>query len=395
MAAAPSAFPSPTDAPLSLKHTMSTHSTEVVRGSHQFSIAGYSLHKRIGVGKIVRSDAFVVGGYSWTIQCYPAGYTEEEEGYLSLFLELLSWAAADKVTVNFSFEINSPMGISSPFDESNVWNDFTRNDRTWGVQKFVEIESLESQYLMNDCLTIRCTVDVQKESMTRATRRCLITVPPSGIYQDLAQLLDNKQGSDVTFQVGQNDYDAHKVVFAMRSPVFSAQFYGLLADNHGGSDGGRHVRIHDLKPATFEAVLHFIYTDTLPPVEDDDDDDLLLSQSTNYPGLREAAVGCSKESRREMICDWLAAADRYDLERMRLLCESALSETIDVENAAGTLELADRHHCPQLKAFCVDYIASPGVLKAVLATGGYRELKANSPSVVADVLEKLASTSSC
>jgi speckle-type POZ protein len=198
----------------------------------------------------------------------------------------------------------------------------------------------------------------------------------------------------VTFQVGQNDYDAHKVVFAMRSPVFSAQFYGLLADNPGGSDSGRHVRIHDLKPATFEAVLHFIYTDTLPPVEDDDDD-LPLSQSTNYPGLREAAVGCSKESRREMICDWLAAADRYDLERMRLLCESALSETIDVENAAGTLELADRHHCPQLKAFCVDYIASPGVLKAVLATGGYRELKANSPSVVADVLEKLASTSSC
>jgi hypothetical protein len=40
-------------------------------------------------------------------------------------------------------------------------------------------------------------------------------------------------------------------------------------------------------------------------------------------------------------------------------------------------------------------MASPGVLKAVLATGGYRELKANSPSVVADVLEKLASTGSC
>ncbi|XP_051229105.1 BTB/POZ and MATH domain-containing protein 3-like [Lolium perenne] len=392
MAAAPSASPSPTDAPLSLSHTMSMHSTEFVRGSHQFSIAGYTLHKRIGVEKSVRSGAFEVGGYSWTVRCYPAGFTNEQEGYISLFLELLS-TDVDKITVIFSFEIKGPVGNS--FEQSRVWNDFTRNHKSWGFRKFAKIESLESKYLMNDCLTIRCTVEVQKESRTGATRPYFITVPPSGICQDLAQLLDSKQGSDVTFQVGQNDYDAHKVVFAMRSPVFSAQFYGLLADNHGGSDGGRHVRIHDLKPATFEAVLHFIYTDSLPPVEDDDDDDLLLSQSTNYPGLREAAVGCSKESRREMICDWLAAADRYDLERMRLLCESALSETIDVENAAGTLELADRHHSPQLKAFCVDYIASPGVLKAVLATGGYRELKANSPSVVADVLEKLASTSSC
>ncbi|XP_047085930.1 BTB/POZ and MATH domain-containing protein 3-like [Lolium rigidum] len=388
MAAAPSAFPSPTDAPLSLRHTMSTHSAELVRGSHQFSISGYSLHKRIGVGKIVRSGAFEVGGYSWTIRCYPAGHAKEEEGYLSLFLELLS-AAVDKVTVKYSFEINGPMGTL--FDKSRMWDDFTRNDKSWGFRKFVKVESLESQYLINDCLTIRCTVEVQKESMTGATRPYFITVPPSGICQDLAQLLDSKQGSDVTFQVGQNDYDAHKVVFAMRSPVFSAQFFGSLADKPGGS--GHHVRIHDLKPSTFEAVLHFIYTDTLPPVEEDDD--LLLSESTNYRGLREAAAGCSKESHREMICDWLAAADRYDLERMRLLCESALSETIDVENAAATLELVDRHHCPQLKAFCVDYIASPGVLTAVLATDGYRELKANSPSVVADVLEKLASTGTC
>ncbi|KAK1644326.1 hypothetical protein QYE76_062131 [Lolium multiflorum] len=390
MAAAPSASPSPADAPLSLMHTMSMHSTELVRGSHQFSIAGYSLHKRIGVQKSVRSGAFEVGGYSWTVHCYPAGYTKEQEGYLSLFLELLS-TAVDKVTVMFSFEIKGPVG--NWFDQSRVWHDFTSNDKSWGFRKFAKIESLESQYLMNDCLTIRCNVDVQKESRTGATRPYFITVPPSGICQDLAQLLYSKQGSDVTFQVGQNDYDAHKVVFAMRSPVFSAQFFGSLADKPGGSDGGRYVRIHDLKPASFEAVLHFIYTDTLPPVEEDDD--LLLSESTNYRGLREAAAGCSKESHRQMMCDWLAAADQYDLGRMRLLCESALSETIDVENAADTLELADRHHCPQLKAFCVDYVASPGVLKAVLATDGYRELKVNSPSVVADVLEKLASYGSC
>ena len=61
-----------------------------------------------GMALIIRSGAFEVGGYSLTIQCYPAGYSKEEEGYLSLFLDLLS-TAVEKVTVKYSFEINGPI----------------------------------------------------------------------------------------------------------------------------------------------------------------------------------------------------------------------------------------------------------------------------------------------
>lgn len=291
-----------------------------------------------------------------------------------MFLELLS-TASEKITVEYIFEINGPTGFSSPFGESYVSTDFTTDTNTRGYRKFIEIGSLQSQYLWNDCLTIFCAVEVHKESKTTCS---LITVPPSGICQDLAQLLESKQGADVTFQVGGNDYDAHKAVVAMRSPVFRAQFFGPLADKPGS-----YVRIHDMTPAAFEAVIHFIYTDTLPPVKDDGD-------STDHQDPREETVaGCPKQSQREMMWDWLAAADRYGLERMRLMCERALSKTIDVENAVDTLELADRHHCPQLKAFCLDYIASPGVITAVMATEGYKQLKVTCPSLLVDVLEKL------
>ncbi|KAF7097275.1 hypothetical protein CFC21_099111 [Triticum aestivum] len=360
MAASPSASPAPTGA--RVRDTMSRHSTVLVRGTHQFSIVGFSLHQRAGVGNFIRSDAFEVGGHSWAIRCYPAGNREEEEGYLSLYLEVLSTPALEKTTVKYSFEINGPAGTSPLLAQPCAWDDFTTDNISWGYKKYVKVDSLDSRYLRNDCLVVRCTVEVQ-ESKTGATTSSSIAVPPSGIRQDLARLLDSKRGADVTFQVGGNDYAAHKAVVAMRSPVFCAQFFGALADK----PGSRHVRIHDMKPAAFEAVLHFIYTDALPPVFKDD----------------------SKQSHREMMCDWLAAADRYGLERMRLLCESALHETIDVENAAWTLELADRHHCPQLKAFCVDYIVSPGVLTDVMATEGYKQLKTNCPSLLVDVLEKL------
>uniref|UniRef100_A0A0E0AV65 BTB domain-containing protein n=1 Tax=Oryza glumipatula TaxID=40148 RepID=A0A0E0AV65_9ORYZ len=216
----------------------------------------------------------------------------------------------------------------------------------------MEIKTVESKYLINDCLTLLCDVEVVKAVKTGATMSRFVTVPPPAICRYLEQMLESRESCDVTFQVEQSEYDAHRAVLAARSPVFSAQFFGPMADEDAaaaGSGSRRNVRIHDMKPAVFEAVLHFVYTDTLPLPVMDGDSSLLLSNSTNHrrkrPKLSDvAAAGCSKEDLRVMVGEWLAAADLYDLERMRLLCEDALWETIDVANAAATLRLADQHH---------------------------------------------------
>ncbi|EAZ06953.1 hypothetical protein OsI_29194 [Oryza sativa Indica Group] len=367
-----------------------THSTELVKGSHEFTVAGYSLQKRNGTGHFVRSGSFEVGGYSWAIRFYPAGSTKEEERHVSVYLELRS-TVVEKVTARFSFHVHGASASSSPWGH---FSDFTPSTESWGYDKFMEIQTVESEYLINDCLAMHCDVEVVKELKTGATVSPFITVPPPGLSRHVEQLLESKQGSDVTFQVEHSEYDAHRAVLAARSPVFSAQFFGQMAGNgSGGGGGGRQrVRIHDMKPAVFEAVLHFVYTDTLPPVEEFD---FLLSGFSHRAKLVEAAAaGCgSREDLRVMVGEWLAAADMYDLERMRLLCEDALCQTIGVANAAATLRLADRHHCPQLKAFCMEYVASPGMMAAVVATEGFRELKASSPSLLAEVLEKLGSCS--
>lgn len=53
----------------------------------------------------------------------------------------------------------------------------------------------------------------------------------------------------------------------------------------------------------------------------------------------------------------LAAADRYGLERLKLLCEAQLCEDIAINNVAATLALAQQHQCEQLKAQCLKFIA--------------------------------------
>lgn len=59
----------------------------------------------------------------------------------------------------------------------------------------------------------------------------------------------------------------------------------------------------------------------------------------------------------------LAAADRYALERLRLLCEVKLCEDVAINTVATTLALADQHHCFQLKDVCLKFIALPENLR--------------------------------
>lgn len=53
----------------------------------------------------------------------------------------------------------------------------------------------------------------------------------------------------------------------------------------------------------------------------------------------------------------LAAADRYGLERLRLLCEASLCQEVAINTVATTLALAEQHHCFQLKAVCLKFVA--------------------------------------
>lgn len=53
----------------------------------------------------------------------------------------------------------------------------------------------------------------------------------------------------------------------------------------------------------------------------------------------------------------LAAADRYGLERLRILCEANLCQAVAINTVATTLALAEQHHCSQLKAVCLRFVA--------------------------------------
>ncbi|XP_071723369.1 BTB/POZ and MATH domain-containing protein 2-like [Rutidosis leptorrhynchoides] len=362
----------PSPASIEPATTSSTCLNETIDGSHQFKIMGYSLAKGMGVGKYLASDTFSVGGYDWAIYFYPDGKSSEDNAaYISLFIAL----ASDGTDVRALFELS--MLDQSGKDRHKIHTHFGRalesgpytlkyRGSMWGYKRFYKRTTLESSdYLKDDCLSIRCSVGVVK-SQTEGPSSYAIPVPPSNIGNNFGKLLESGKGTDVSFEVGGEVFAAHKLVLAARSPVFKAQLFGPLKDHNTHC-----IKVEDMEAPVFKALLHYIYWDELPNLQE------LVGLNTSWASTL-------------MAQHLLAASDRYALERLRLLCESKLCEGVAINTVAITLVLAEQHRCSQLKAVCLKFIALPENLKAVMQTDGFEHLQESCPSVLTELLQHVA-----
>ncbi|GJN13253.1 hypothetical protein PR202_ga31605 [Eleusine coracana subsp. coracana] len=321
------------------------------RSTLVFDIAGYSLLTGLDAGKFVRSAIFSVGGHYWCVRFYPNGDAEESKGYVSVYLELMSLTADASACYDLRL-LNQTTGHSKI--------PFTSASPAWGIQKFKKRSELEaSLYIKDDRLVIEYDITVVLGTPVSASETmCQIDVPPSDLPDDLGKLLDNEKRTDVAIKVEGEIFYAHKLVLSMRSPVFEAELYGPMRDKT------RNITVEDMQPVVFKALLHFIYTDSLPVMDDP-----------------------AGEPNTEMVKHLLVAADRYALERMKLMCESILCNRIDVENVASTLALA-QYYCSNLKDACIGFINSSERVDDVMASKGYKHLKRVCPEVLIGIWEK-------
>lgn len=108
--------------------------------------------------------------------------------------------------------------------------------------------------------------------------------------------------------------------FAARSPVFAAMFEHEMEERKQNR-----VEIADVDHEVLREMLRFIYTGRATCLD-------------------------------KMADDLLAAADKYALERLKVMCEEALCTNLSIDNVADTLILADLHSADQLKAQAIEFI---------------------------------------
>ncbi|KAL7300439.1 hypothetical protein TKK_0006791 [Trichogramma kaykai] len=134
----------------------------------------------------------------------------------------------------------------------------------------------------------------------------------------------DKKFSDVLLRTKcGKEVPAHKIVLATASPVFEAMFtHDMLENKH------QLVDIVDISYDTVVEMLRYIYT------------------------------GSVKNQEFFMTAELMAAANKYQLQKLKNKCEHLLGLNLSPENAVDALKIADDFDAEHLKKKAVDFVKS-------------------------------------
>ncbi|KAF8777735.1 Speckle-type POZ protein like [Argiope bruennichi] len=141
------------------------------------------------------------------------------------------------------------------------------------------------------------------------------------ICKELWNLYLEKSLCDVELKTEKKSLFVHKFVLCARSPVFLAMLTSEMKENIT-----KYIEIEDISVESLEKFLIFLYTDAFEDIEWD------------------------------TVFELYYAADKYQVERLKLLCSSYLVENVDCDSVCELLTLADRHHDCTLKRKVDDFI---------------------------------------
>ncbi|CAN7984186.1 unnamed protein product, partial [Ixodes hexagonus] len=238
--------------------------------------------------------------------------------------------------------------------------------KDWGFKKFIRRDFLLDEangLLPDDKLTLYCEasalhlpwpfyVVADSVNISGQNNAIQFKVPECRLSDDFGHLFESQKFSDVILSVNGREFYAHKAILAARSPVFAAMFEHEMEEKKQNR-----VEITDMDHEVLREMLRFIYTGRAPNLD-------------------------------KMADDLLAAADKYALERLKVMCEEALCSNLSVETAAEVLILADMHSADQLKAHAIDFINTHAT--DVMETAGWKTMIHRQPHLIAEAFRALA-----
>ncbi|KAF6991396.1 hypothetical protein CFC21_008483 [Triticum aestivum] len=324
-------------------------------GYHLFVVEGYSRSKDMGD---IKSRRFRVGGHLWFLEYWPSCCRTDGSAISDAIRLHQDVAGPVKAQFRFSF-------IDQPDKHKSKYKPYFPGKYGMSFSDLLERDDLEqSKHVEDDGFTIRCDIIVEDVIDAGAegtgTASPFITVPPPDMQQHFTDLLAAKEGIDVKFEVGGEIFNAHRCILAARSRVFKAELLGPMKEGTATADA---IHVEDVEAPAFRAMLKFIYSDLEPEMEKEDGED--------------------------PVWQWqnlLVAADRYDLQRLKLMCEDKLCGFVDVSTTPSILALAERHCCDGLKTACYNFLGASGNLRAVAASDGFDDLITSCPFVMKELI---------
>ena len=311
-----------------------------------FKICDFHLLKMKN-GECVRSSTFTMEknpNIQWSLSVYPNGRTNEYDGCLGVYLNLIT--TDPKMSVPATFEI-SLLNVNK---DNNIKNfrrgrTFDWKDRGWGIAKFIEIRNLlnNPDFLPNNALTILCSVETeaacpnswvfsnpekiinvdfdQDEEDSSPSKKMKIEEALNIVKNPFEIMFEEKCFYDVVLIVEDNKIKAHKCVLATASPIFTKMF-----KENANQGINRAITMSDLSFKVATELLRFIYTKKVENLDD-------------------------------VAHDLLKAAHKYEIPELGNICEKSLCKNINLTNALKFLRTVKAITGSTLKECVLDFIA--------------------------------------
>ncbi|XP_033221076.1 speckle-type POZ protein-like [Belonocnema kinseyi] len=198
-----------------------------------------------------------------------------------------------------------------------------------------------TQFIISGSLIISCDIwsQVPQESFT-TFRSNALRIPKSELCL-----------SDFTIMSKGKKFPAHRAILAARSQVFSAMLHTDMLEETTDS-----VNIGYAEPEIVLELLRFIYTDNVMNIE-------------------------------KFTLKHLELAERFDLNRLKIICVHELVESISVSSSLEILIIADRHKISALDELMLNFIRNR--LGEIVALADYDTFRKDYPDLMEKILRHM------
>ena len=310
------------------------------------------------VGERITSSAFIAKNpnekkSTWQLQFARYKGEKSEENNLAIFLK-----NCDGIPVKAKYSVSI---LDSSSKSTNTWNCpdhlFDEPHRVWGNRTWARQSILNNADLLPEGhLTIFCELTVygMDKGMTLSGSRDVETSRSNArgleqVSEDFGKLFNDKEFSDVEIMCDEKIFHCHKAILSTRVDFFRAMFQAEMVENRTNK-----VTIKDMSSEVAREMLQFIYMGT-----------------TNENVLK------------EMAGELLVAADKYQLDVLKSICEDHLCASLQIDNAVENLVFGDLNQASKLRRMAMKVIARN--LVKVVKTEEYQNLFKHHPSLAAEI----------
>ena len=315
----------------------------------------------------LRSSSFTVNGpgelkTKWELQVYPKGKEGNANGeYVSMFLN-----TKDTFSVNAEYKLDVIDGTGESRESfiisKHEYHDADGKTKGWGRINWLKKNKFDDNpdLLPDGNLTVKCMITVlgtdkiiSGSDLDTEQNPDLFVECQKRIGDQLGKAFSDKQFSDIKIQCDGQCFDCHQVILAVRSPVFLAMFQSNMKEKET-----KEVTIDDFKAEVVSEMLNYIYTGN---VSDND------------------ISGIAREL--------LAAADKYQLDLLKNICEERLCLSLEVTNCVELLVLGDMYQTFKLRKMALRLAAEN--MESIIDTDVFKDLYKQKPELVWEVTKAL------